>query len=47
MKGAPTPAASAGYGGGKAEKKDKKEKKKMNKFSPIGFRPPKTKPESR
>ena len=32
-------------GGGKAEKKEKKEKK--NKFSPIGFRPPKTKPESR
>lgn len=44
---APAPAASAAYGGGKAEKKEKKEKKKMNKFSPIGFRPPKTKPESR
>merc|ERR1711868_131972 len=29
-------------GGGKIEKKEKK-----NKFSPIGFRPPKTKPESR
>ena len=51
MKGAPAPApapaVSAVYGGGKAEKKEKKEKKKMNKFSPIGFRPPKTKPESR
>ena len=44
---APAPAVPAVYGGGKAEKKEKKEKKKMNKFSPIGFRPPKTKPESR
>ena len=44
---APAPAPPAVYGGGKAEKKEKKEKKKMNKFSPIGFRPPKTKPESR
>merc|ERR1712126_506924 len=33
-------------GGGKIEKKEKKEKKMKNKFSPIGFRPPKTKPES-
>ena len=50
VKGAPAPAApaaSAVFGGGKADKKEKKEKKKMNKFSPIGFRPPKTKPESR
>ena len=46
VKGAPAhaPAPSATQGGGK-EKKEKK--KKMNKFSPIGFRPPKTKPESR
>jgi len=51
---APTPAniknvkeASAFSGGGKIEKKEKKEKKMKNKFSPIGFRPPKTKPESR
>ena len=34
-------------GGGKAEKKEKKEKKLKNKFSPIGFRPPKPKPEQR
>ena len=33
-------------GGGKAEKK-KEKKEKKNKFSPIGFRPPKPKPESR
>lgn len=33
-------------GGGKAEKKEKKKDKKP-KFSPIGFRPPKPKPESR
>ena len=34
-------------GGGKAVKKEKKEKKSKNKFSPIGFRPPKPKPEQR
>jgi len=34
-------------GGGKAVKKEKKEKKAKNKFSPIGFRPPKPKPEQR
>ena len=33
-------------GGGKAKKEKKKEKTK-SKFSPIGFRPPKPKPESR
>lgn len=36
-----------GAAGGKAEKKEKKEKKLKNKFSPIGFRPPKPKPEQR
>jgi len=41
----PTVSQVKQSGGGKAEKKEKKEKK--NKFSPIGFRPPKTKPESR
>ena len=35
--------AVAGGGGGGKEKKKKKDKK----FSPIGFRPPKTKPEQR
>lgn len=41
------PSASApAAGGGKAEKK-KEKKEKKNKFSPIGFRPPKPKPESR
>jgi len=35
-----------GHEGGGKEKKKKKEKKEK-KFSPIGFRPPKTKPESR
>ena len=35
------------HGGGKAAKKEKKEKKSKNKFSPIGFRPPKPKPEQR
>lgn len=35
--------AEEGTGGGKEKKKKKKEKK----FSPLGFRPPKTKPESR
>jgi len=38
---------SSSHGGGKAEKKEKKEKKLKNKFSPIGFRPPKPKPEQR
>ena len=38
---------SSSQGGGKAEKKEKKEKKLKNKFSPIGFRPPKPKPEQR
>ena len=39
--------APESQGGGKAEKKEKKEKKLKNKFSPIGFRPPKPKPEQR
>ena len=42
-----TPVESQGAAGGKAEKKEKKEKKLKNKFSPIGFRPPKPKPEQR
>lgn len=44
---APRLTVAAASGGGKVERKEKKEKKKLNKFSPIGFRPPKTKPESR
>jgi len=43
----PESQGAAGAGGGKAEKKEKKEKKLKNKFSPIGFRPPKPKPEQR
>ena len=43
----PRLTVAAASGGGKVERKEKKEKKKLNKFSPIGFRPPKTKPESR
>ncbi len=39
----PPPPIAAEAGGGKEKKKKKKEKK----FSPMGFRPPKTKPESR
>ncbi len=39
------PSASASAGG--KEKKKKKEKKDKKKFSPMGFRPPKHKPESR
>jgi len=38
------PAAPGGPG---KEKKEKKEKKLKNKYSPIGFRPPKPKPEQR
>ena len=40
------PVVDYNGGGGKA-KKEKKEKKAKSKFSPIGFRPPKPKPESR
>lgn len=43
---APQPHKQPPAGGGKVEKKKEKKEKKA-KFSPIGFRPPKPKPESR
>jgi len=43
-KGVPGPTGAPAPG---KEKKEKKEKKFKNKYSPIGFRPPKPKPEQR